>query len=54
MDVAPGCYRLEVWGNSHSSLAPYTDGLVEVNGYPTETSDTYGYMATHVSPRPAP
>ena len=54
MDVAAGCYRLEVWGNSHSSSAPYTDGLIEVNGYPSATSDTYGYMATRVAPRAVP
>ena len=39
-----GCYRFEVWANSHSSSAPYADGLIEVNGYPSPTSDTYGYM----------
>ena len=44
-----GCYRFEVWGNSHSSAAPYADGLIEVNGYPSPTSDTYGYMVLKTS-----
>lgn len=29
--VTPGWYRYEVWAGSHSSDAPYTDGLLEVN-----------------------
>ncbi len=49
MLVLPGCYRLEVWGNSHSSSAPSTDGLIEVNGYPTATPDTYGHMLTTIT-----
>lgn len=44
-----GCYRFEVWGNSHSSTAPNTDGLIEVNGYPYPTNDTYGYMVLKTS-----
>lgn len=44
-----GCYRYEVWANSHSSAAPYADGLIEVNGYPSPTSDTYGYMVLKTS-----
>jgi len=29
--TAPGWYRVEVWGKSHSSDAPGVDGLLEVN-----------------------
>lgn len=48
--VNPGCYRFEVWANSHSSAAPGADGLIEVNGYRYSTADTYGYMVTKVRP----
>ena len=34
-----GCYRFEVWANSHSSSAPYADGLIEVNGAPVDEPD---------------
>lgn len=34
----PGWYELSVWGSSHSSSAPYTDGLIEVN---PETGSTW-------------
>lgn len=44
-----GCYRFEVWGNSHSSAAPNADGLIEVNGYLYTTNDTYGYMVLKTS-----
>jgi hypothetical protein len=45
-DIPAGGHRFEVWGNSHSSLAPSTDGLLEVNtnGGPSDLTNPYSYL----------
>lgn len=49
--TTPGCYRFEVWGNSHSDLAPNTDGLIAVNrDADGPWNDTYNALVTTVTP----
>lgn len=49
MIATPGCYRFEVWGDSHSSAAPNTDGLIDVNEYRDQLG-SYGHFTVVVLP----
>lgn len=40
----PGCYRIEWWGTSHSSLGPNTDGLITTN----TGASLYNHFVTRV------
>jgi hypothetical protein len=42
----PGWYRLEVWGNSHSSINPEADGLIDIN--PASGQTTYNQLILRV------
>lgn len=48
---APGHYRLEFWGCSHSTGAPNTDGLacVNVNGDGSDAASPYSYLVAKVA-----
>lgn len=46
--LPPGWHQFSVWGNSHSSAAPNTDGLIELNNH--NTSDDYNYFSVVLLP----
>lgn len=45
--LSPGAYRLEIWGCSYSTLAPTTDGLIEVLG-DGGADDPYNQLITRI------
>lgn len=49
--AAPGFYRLEFWGCSHSSAAPNADGLacINTNGDASDLSNPYSYLFVDVT-----
>lgn len=50
--LEPGWYRVEVWGASHSSLAPDTDGLIHVLiGDGDYESGRYNQLVARITPR---